>query len=61
MSTDKWVKDLNKLGREMDEIAGAIHPAAWSETLARLKKRWLKLAKQAGSSKKEEPSHGRDM
>jgi hypothetical protein len=46
MTTEEWVKRLNKLALEMDEIAASIHPTAWNETLFDLRAKYLALAKR---------------
>lgn len=43
-AVERWVRQLNRLGRELDEQAAAIHPSAWHEQLADLRDRWLRLA-----------------
>lgn len=42
--TDKWVKKLNKLAAEIDEIATTTHPSAWPEQMGDLPEKWKKLA-----------------
>lgn len=45
MTTNEWVRKLNKLGREIDEWAASIHPSAWDEELKAEMEKWRKLAK----------------
>jgi len=40
----RWVARLNKLGREMGDIAASMHPSAWREQLAPYRERYRKLA-----------------
>ncbi len=49
---EKWVSRINRLAREIDELAATIHPSAWPEALRELNEKWKKEAK------KESP-HGR--
>ena len=44
LTTDEWIRRLNALGREMDEIAASLHPSAWHEVLAPYRARWRELA-----------------
>ena len=46
---DKIIHRMNKLAREMDEIALSIHPSAWSETLRPHAQEWLKLNRRLNS------------
>jgi len=43
---DKWVRKLNALAREMDEICCGTHPTAWPEQLLDLPEKWKKLARE---------------
>jgi hypothetical protein len=43
---ERWVKKLNKLGRDLDRAAAAIHPAARKEQLGPEIERYRALAKQ---------------
>jgi hypothetical protein len=45
MSTDEWVKQVNRLAREIDEIAASMHPSAWPEQLGELFRKYERLAK----------------
>ena len=40
----RWVAAVNAAGRELDELAAAIHPSAWKDELEPGRERWKKLA-----------------
>jgi hypothetical protein len=44
MTTEQWVSRLNKLARQMDGTAASLHPSAWTEALAPLRKEYARLA-----------------
>lgn len=46
MTTEQWVKRLNKLAEEMDETAASLHPSAWHEALAPMREEYERLAKK---------------
>jgi hypothetical protein len=46
-TTAKWVSRLNKLAREMDELAATLHPSAWHEALAPYCAKYKRLAQGA--------------
>ncbi len=43
-SVATWVARLNRLAREMDEVAVSIHPSSWHEMLAPLREEYRRLA-----------------
>lgn len=43
----EWVRKLNKLGAEMDEIGDSMHPSGWDEALAPHREQYRKLAAQS--------------
>ena len=45
MSTDEWVRRLNVLANEMDEVAAVAHPSMVPLHTEQLRKKWEKLAK----------------
>lgn len=55
ISTDEWVRRLNALGREMDDLAASLHPSVWGEALADLRARYEKLARQPTCDDKQLP------
>ena len=44
MTEDEWVKKLNNLGREMDEIAASVHPSVVAMLTADLRKKYREIA-----------------
>lgn len=40
----KWVKRINELSRQMDEMAMSMHPSGWKEQLGELNEKYRKLA-----------------
>lgn len=44
MTVDDWVKKLNTLANEMDEIAGSVHPATAMALTANLREKYRALA-----------------
>ena len=32
-TTEQWVAQINRLAREIDELADSLHPSAWPEQL----------------------------
>ena len=44
MSVDDWVKKLNALANEMDEIAGSVHPATAMALTSDLREKYRALA-----------------
>jgi hypothetical protein len=42
--TDKWVKKLNTLATEIDELAGSVHPSMAMDITADLRKKYQLLA-----------------
>jgi hypothetical protein len=46
MTTDEWVRRLNKLAAEMDETCNMAHPSAWPEMTKEKRERWHRLAAQ---------------
>lgn len=55
-AVDKWVQEINALGRKLDEEASAIHPSAWPEALKDDMERWKKLAKEGPKEAPKESS-----
>jgi hypothetical protein len=59
LTTDEWVRRVNSLAREIDEIAASIHPSAWREALGPEFRKYERLAKvmpedkRASSRKKQ--------
>lgn len=43
---EQWVRRLNIIAREMDEVCDSLHPAAWKDSTADLRKKWEKLVKE---------------
>lgn len=43
-----WVKKLNALSREMDEMAGSVHPSMAADITAVLRGKYRALAAKAG-------------
>ena len=44
MTEDEWVKKLNALARDMDEIAGSVHPSTAAALTADLREKYRALA-----------------
>lgn len=47
MTTEEWVRRLNKMAREMDDACDGVHPTAWSEITGKTLAAWKKLSKEA--------------
>jgi hypothetical protein len=65
LTTDEWVRRVNELAREIDEIAASIHPSAWRETLEPEFRKFERLAKvipdgEAVESKKDKIKRRRE-
>lgn len=43
---DDWVKKLNSLSREMDELAGSVHPSMAADITAGLREKFRALAQR---------------
>jgi len=43
MTIDEWVRKVNSLAAEIDDIAASLHPLVWNEQLADLHERYQKL------------------
>ena len=43
---DRWVRELNAAGRELDEAAASMHPSRWHEDLRGIRDRWSRLARR---------------
>lgn len=43
---ETWVRELNALGRKLDEEAASMHPSAWPEVLKADMDRWRELARR---------------
>lgn len=46
MDDDEWVKKLNDLGAEMDEIANSVHPSLALESTIEQRKKYRTLAQK---------------
>lgn len=46
MTEDEWVKKLNALAREMDEIAGSVHPDTAMAITSDLREKYRALAQE---------------
>lgn len=46
MDDDEWVKKINDLGAEMDEIANSVHPSLAIDITAELRKKYRILAQK---------------
>lgn len=44
MNEDEWVRKLNTIAREMDDLAGSVHPSVVFEVTAYLRKKYKALA-----------------
>lgn len=44
LTTEEWVRRLNKLAREMAVWENSLHPSAWAEQNAELIRKWKELA-----------------
>ena len=44
MTTEEWVRRLNKMAREMDDTCEGVHPTAWAEITGKTLVAWKKLA-----------------
>ncbi len=46
MTTDEWVRKLNRLAREMDSDCNGVHPSAWADLTEDKREKWHKLAER---------------
>ena len=47
MTTEEWVRRLNKMAREMDDACEGVHPTAWADITGKTLAAWKKLVKEA--------------
>lgn len=45
-AVEAWVREVNRVGRKMDEWAEALHPSAWPEALGPQISRGRELARR---------------
>lgn len=46
MTTDEWVRKLNRLAAEMDRDCEGVHPSAWAELTKDKREKWHRLAER---------------
>jgi len=44
-AVDRWVRDLNRMGADLDALAASIHPTAWRDALEPMRRQWERLAR----------------
>lgn len=44
LTSDEWVRRLNALARQMDELCEGIHPSTWHELTGELRTEFRRLA-----------------
>ena len=42
-ATERWIRRLNHLGRELDAKAASMHPSAWMEQLREEREKWKRV------------------